>query len=250
MAPARWSPGLAGRSMRWSSRGSVRSAATAADGRAVLRGLPAASCWRPRARPARAAPCRWGRGRDRTGAAPSAGGESLGFDAAVALGPYQGPIRDLCLRLKHERERLAGPLAGRPAGRGPRRRARGAMPAGRVGRAGPAALAAAVAARLQPGRGAGAAAGRSARLRLVRAAAAGPGDAPPGARWAGPSGRGCMRDAFRVRPARPRPDGPDRAAGRRHPDHRRDLRRGGPGLEAAGAARVVVVVVGRAEGKA
>ncbi len=30
-------------------------------------------------------------------------GRSLGFDAAVALGPYQGPIRDLCLRLKHER---------------------------------------------------------------------------------------------------------------------------------------------------
>lgn len=25
----------------------------------------------------------------------------LGFDAAVALGPYQGPLRDLCLRLKH-----------------------------------------------------------------------------------------------------------------------------------------------------
>ena len=30
-------------------------------------------------------------------------GRSLGFDAAVALGPYQGPIRHLCLRLKHER---------------------------------------------------------------------------------------------------------------------------------------------------
>lgn len=26
----------------------------------------------------------------------------LGFDAAVALGPYQGPIRALCLQLKHE----------------------------------------------------------------------------------------------------------------------------------------------------
>ncbi len=29
-------------------------------------------------------------------------GRSLGFDAAVALGPYQGPIRSLCLQLKHE----------------------------------------------------------------------------------------------------------------------------------------------------
>jgi ComF family protein len=28
-------------------------------------------------------------------------GGALGFDAALALGPYQGPIRDLCLRLKH-----------------------------------------------------------------------------------------------------------------------------------------------------
>ena len=27
---------------------------------------------------------------------------SLGFDAALALGPYDGEIRDLCLRLKHE----------------------------------------------------------------------------------------------------------------------------------------------------
>ena len=29
-------------------------------------------------------------------------GRALGFDAAVALGPYQGPIRALCLRLKDE----------------------------------------------------------------------------------------------------------------------------------------------------
>ncbi len=29
--------------------------------------------------------------------------ESLGFDAAIALGPYQGPIGQLCLLLKHER---------------------------------------------------------------------------------------------------------------------------------------------------
>jgi len=31
-------------------------------------------------------------------------GKSLGFDGAVALGPYQGPIRDLCLALKREPE--------------------------------------------------------------------------------------------------------------------------------------------------
>ena len=31
-------------------------------------------------------------------------GRPLGFDAAVALGPYAGPIRDLCLRLKHHRD--------------------------------------------------------------------------------------------------------------------------------------------------
>ncbi len=28
-------------------------------------------------------------------------GRALGFDAALALGPYQGPVRGLCLRLKH-----------------------------------------------------------------------------------------------------------------------------------------------------
>lgn len=39
-------------------------------------------------------------------------GRALGFDAAVALGPYQGPIRDLCLRLKREpNARLARWLA-------------------------------------------------------------------------------------------------------------------------------------------
>lgn len=31
-------------------------------------------------------------------------GKSLGFDAALALAPYQGPLRDLCLRLKHRRD--------------------------------------------------------------------------------------------------------------------------------------------------
>jgi len=36
-------------------------------------------------------------------------GKSLGFDEAVALGPYQGPIRDLCLRMKHERDGSLAP---------------------------------------------------------------------------------------------------------------------------------------------
>jgi ComF family protein len=31
-------------------------------------------------------------------------GKPLGFDAALALAPYQGPLRDLCLRLKHRRD--------------------------------------------------------------------------------------------------------------------------------------------------
>jgi ComF family protein len=39
---------------------------------------------------------------DRRGGCSECRGRSLGFDAAIALGPYQGPIRDLCLRLKRE----------------------------------------------------------------------------------------------------------------------------------------------------
>jgi ComF family protein len=31
-------------------------------------------------------------------------GKPLGFDAVLALAPYQGPVRDLCLRLKHRRD--------------------------------------------------------------------------------------------------------------------------------------------------
>ena len=47
-------------------------------------------------------------------------GRRLGFDAATALGPYQGPIRRLCLMLKHERNawlarRLADLLINAPA---------------------------------------------------------------------------------------------------------------------------------------
>ncbi len=46
---------------------------------------------------------------DRSGGCFECRGRSLGFDAAVALGPYQGPIRDLCLRLKHEKNAWLAP---------------------------------------------------------------------------------------------------------------------------------------------
>jgi ComF family protein len=36
-------------------------------------------------------------------------GRTLGFDAAMALGPYEGTLRDLCLRLKHERNAWLAP---------------------------------------------------------------------------------------------------------------------------------------------
>ena len=36
-------------------------------------------------------------------------GRSLGFDAAMALGAYEGTTRDLCLRLKHERNAWLAP---------------------------------------------------------------------------------------------------------------------------------------------
>ena len=36
-------------------------------------------------------------------------GRSLGFEAAVALGPYEGVLRDLCLRLKRDRDAWLAP---------------------------------------------------------------------------------------------------------------------------------------------
>ena len=36
-------------------------------------------------------------------------GRALGFDAALALGPYAGDIQSLCLRLKHERNAWLAP---------------------------------------------------------------------------------------------------------------------------------------------
>ena len=49
---------------------------------------------------------------------PLCRGRALGFDAAIALGPYQGPIRQLCLLTEARAQRLARPLARRAAGRG------------------------------------------------------------------------------------------------------------------------------------
>jgi ComF family protein len=40
-------------------------------------------------------------------------GRPLGFDAAIALGPYQGPIRDLCIRLKRDHHGWIAPWLGR-----------------------------------------------------------------------------------------------------------------------------------------
>ncbi len=49
---------------------------------------------------------------DRTGGCSECRGVALGFDRAVALGPYQGPIRSLCLSLKHERNAWIGRWLG------------------------------------------------------------------------------------------------------------------------------------------
>jgi ComF family protein len=46
---------------------------------------------------------------DRSGGCSECRGRSLGFDGAIALGPYQGPIRHLCLQLKHEQNAWMAP---------------------------------------------------------------------------------------------------------------------------------------------
>jgi ComF family protein len=45
----------------------------------------------------------------RDGGCDECRGRALGFDRAVALGPYQGPIRHLCLRLKQPRHAWLAP---------------------------------------------------------------------------------------------------------------------------------------------
>src|SRR5262249_17406148 len=50
---------------------------------------------------------------DQAGGCSECRGRSLGFDRALALGPYQGPIRDLCLKMKREQNAWLAPwLAG------------------------------------------------------------------------------------------------------------------------------------------
>ena len=155
-------------------------------------------------------------------------GKPLGFDAALALAPYQGPLRDLCLRLKHARdawlarwlaelvaEARSGPLEAELA-RDPkalvvpvplhwrRRLERGYNQAE--------ALADALARRL------GLRSSRPLR-RIKRPRPASPAIGRTERRRAAPR-------RFRV-PGPPRR--PDRPARRRHPDHRRHLRRRRPG---------------------
>ena len=49
---------------------------------------------------------------DLHGGCASCRGRSLGFDTSIAMGPYEGELRELCLRLKHEENAwLAVPLA-------------------------------------------------------------------------------------------------------------------------------------------
>ncbi len=61
----------------------------------------------------RSAPCPWGRGRIGAEVSAECRGRPLGFDAAIALGAVRRVIRDLCLRLKQERNAWLAPwLAG------------------------------------------------------------------------------------------------------------------------------------------
>jgi ComF family protein len=173
-------------------------------------------------------------------------GDALGFDAAVALGPYDGAVRSLCLRLKRERSAWLAPwivdvLAESHAGLG-------ATPADACVTAVPLhwrrywqrgynqadALASALARRLGL---------RAARL-LRRVVAT-----PPLARVGRTERARIMRDAFRAR----------RRAGAIVQGRTvllvDDILTTGAtsgaaarALKRAGAARVVVVVVGRAEG--
>ncbi len=46
---------------------------------------------------------------DLQGGCAACRGQSLGFDAALAFGPYEGPLRTLCLQLKHEENAWLAP---------------------------------------------------------------------------------------------------------------------------------------------
>ena len=141
---------------------------------------------------------------DLSGGCSECRGRPLGFDRAIALGPYQGPIRHLCLGLKHERNAwMARWLAelvveGRSRRSGPRSARAGAwvvpVPLHWRRRLRP---------RVQPGRGPGPRDG-------PEALAEGPPAAPEGRRHADPGpGRparaGEDHEASVPGPARPRP---------------------------------------------
>ncbi len=49
---------------------------------------------------------------DLRGGCAACRGESLGFDAALAFGPYDGALRTLCLQLKHEENAWLAPWLG------------------------------------------------------------------------------------------------------------------------------------------
>ncbi len=178
-------------------------------------------------------------------------GKRLGFDEAVALGPYAGPIRTVCLAMKRERNAwLARSAAGLLAeSRGDRLRAEGP---------GAAVVAVPLHWRRRWRRGynqAEALAGPLARslglpvVRPLRRVVA----TPPLA-MLGPTERAAvMRDAFRAR-ARA---GADRRLEGRTVILVDDILTTGAtagaaarALKRAGASRVVVAVLGRAEGRA
>ena len=106
-------------------------------------------------------------------------GHSLGFDAALALGTYEGPVRDLCLRLKHERNAWLAPWLCDLLVEARRAETRPA-PGRRLGRAGPAPLVATAPAGLQPGRCPGRRPGPAARPPRPSPAQAGQVHGPPG----------------------------------------------------------------------
>ncbi len=178
-------------------------------------------------------------------------GRPLGFDGAIALGPYQGPIRHLCLMLKHERNAWIARWLAEVVAEG----RRGAIGAEVAAGSGPGAWVVPVPLhwRRRLGRGynqaealglgLGRALGLEVRPALRRAVAT------PTLALAGRSERArLMKGAFR---ARRRPGLRGRTVllvddilttGATAGAAARALKR-------AGAGRVVVVVVGRAEGK-
>ena len=105
---ARW----AGRSMPWCSPGRARSAARRGQGGAFCPSCRGALLERAAKAAASACPrCALPAGpyADLRRGCGDCRGRSLGFEAAIALGPYEGTLRDLCLRMKHDRDAWLAP---------------------------------------------------------------------------------------------------------------------------------------------